>query len=235
MIELLKGFLPILGVIVGWILSQLTEKMKASREDTRKLKKTLFYLLELRHQLSFYVSNEEHIDIYISLIKEKFSHLESVKALDEPQVKQLLVQLIQGIVKEIPLISPQEMEELNRNFMKTIDSLSEVDPILAFRLSGRQNVKNLLNEIRERSRVSVLELTKNVSDVGELDSAFQKIEPNLLKGSLGDLDEILVEIARAVGRKTAKKTKARISDKKTEKERKDIERFLEKMLKGLQI
>ncbi|HNP07153.1 MAG TPA: hypothetical protein PKN99_05985, partial [Cyclobacteriaceae bacterium] len=62
MLEIIKYLLPVFGVVVGWMLSQLGEKNKAIREDKRRLKKTLYYLLEIRYHLKLFETDDETIN-----------------------------------------------------------------------------------------------------------------------------------------------------------------------------
>jgi hypothetical protein len=54
MSDVLKYSFPLIGVFIGWLLTQLSERFKVVREDKRRIKKAIYYLLEVRHHLGFF-------------------------------------------------------------------------------------------------------------------------------------------------------------------------------------
>jgi hypothetical protein len=206
-LEILRYITPLLGVVVGWLLAQLAEKSKAAREDKPKLKRTIFYLLEVRHQLSFYSIPDHQFNTYLSLIKKKFKPLEAFRNVDESQYKMIISAFLKAIVADKPLIPERQIENLHINFLKCIENLSEIDPIVAFRLHGRQNVPELIKDFIERSKIPIAEITKDVKDVEELTAALKEIEPNVITSVVQDLDLVLLKLAKKVDRRTFKQTK----------------------------
>jgi hypothetical protein len=230
MIDALKYFSPLIGVFVGWLLSQLSERNKSAREDKRKLKRTIFYLLEVRHHLSMYVIDEAQIAAYISLLKSRY---EPFKNVEHGQLKVLLSSFLNKILFDKPLMSTQEIESLNSNYLRCIDNLSEIEPVMAFRLHGRQNIKQLLGEFNSRSQVSVVDLTSDIRDVEEVKEVFRKIEPNLIKEVIKDINEILMQLSRVVSETTLKEVREKISPRTSKAELAQMEKFLDGILKGL--
>jgi hypothetical protein len=233
-IEILKYAFPLVGVCIGWLLTQLAEKNKAVREDKRKIKRTIYYLLEVRHQLSLYSLQEAEVEMYLTVIKNKFSHYSDISQLDNSLLKTFTEALLKRIVGEKPLVTDGEIQNLNANYLKCIDTLSEVDPILAFRLHGQQNIKTLLKEVIERTKgVQFSEITQNRNDIEHISSMFSKLEPNLLKQALFNIEDIMTSLAKKVNRKTYKDIQARIATKSTQKEVADVEKKVDTLFAGL--
>jgi hypothetical protein len=233
-IEILKYAFPLIGVCIGWILTQLTEKNKAAREDKRKVKKTLYYLLEVRYQLSLYCLEEAEIGMYLTIVKKKFSHYSDISQLDDAVFKAVIEALLKQIIGEKPLLTDSEIQNLNANYLKCIDTLSEVDPILAFKLDGRQNIKTLLKEAIERTKgLQLSELTQNQNDVEHISEVFSKLEPNLLKQVLLDIEDIMLSLAKKVDSKTHKGMQARLATKRTPQEMAELEKTVDNLFAGL--
>jgi hypothetical protein len=234
LIEVLKYSFPLFGVAVGWLLGQLAERSKIARDDRKKIKRTIYYLLEVRHQLALYCIREEELSTYYHLIKKKFSNYSDVLQMEEVQFKTTINQLLKTIIGEKPLASRVDIESLNDNYAKCVDSLSEIDPILAFRLHGRQNVKDLLKEAIYRANGPMTyDATEGSLDVGEISTVFSKLEPNVLRESIADLDEIILALASMADKKTFKDIRARLKGERTSKEMADLERTIENLFAGL--
>src|SRR5687768_6115609 len=117
-IEILKYAFPLIGVCVGWLLTQLAEKNKVAREDKKKIKRTLYYLLEVRHQLSLYSVQEAEVEMFLAILKKKFSHYADIARLDNAMLKSFIDELFKKLIGEKPLITDAEIESLNANYSK---------------------------------------------------------------------------------------------------------------------
>lgn len=71
--EWIKTILPLIGVALGWLLSERGKIFADKRQDKRKLKKLLFFLLELRNHFARELSNELDLDKYINILKSKMA------------------------------------------------------------------------------------------------------------------------------------------------------------------
>jgi hypothetical protein len=234
LIEVSKYSFPLLGVAVGWLLAQLAERSKIARDDRKKIKRAIYYLLEVRHQLSLYCIREDELSTYYHLVKKKFSNYTEVLQMEEVQFKTTINKLLKTIIGEKPLDSRADIEKLNDNYAKCVDTLSEIDPIVAFRLHGRQNVKELLKEAIYRANGPMpYDTIEGSLDVGEISTVFSKLEPNVLRESIADLDEIILVLASMAGKKTFKDTRARLKGKRTSKEMADLGRTIENLFAGL--
>ena len=226
--EILKYSLPLLGVVIGWFLSQLGEQFKVLREDKRRIKKTIFYLLEVRHHLAILIDVDKSLRKYISILRKKFPRMFPITVSDD-EIVSIISIFLNGVLQGRPLITEDDLKNLNSNYTKSIESLSEIDPILAFRLYGRQNVQPMLKDFAQRMKGSVSQLNNNPNDAAEVDKVFEKISPSVLNELLGDLNEIILSLAKKIDRKTYKESKHRLAFTK-ETFTKDQELFLEKIV-----
>ncbi|WP_276371815.1 hypothetical protein [Chryseolinea sp. H1M3-3] len=229
--KLFTGTLPLFGVFIGWLLTQWGERNKVNREDRRKIKRTIFYLLEVRHGLGFLFTHDAEIAAFIAIFKKKFSRLSD--QYDNFNIGELLNKYIKQVASHNPLFNDSDLKNLNSKLNECIDTLAEIDPTLAFRLHGKQNIREALKSIYVQSHPIVGELTNNVSDVEEFKNAFNKIEPNLVNETISDIDYIILELTQKIDRKTAKKIKARLEIFKSPPDLADMESFLNKMFRGV--
>jgi hypothetical protein len=229
-VEILKYSLPLIGVVIGWALMQIGEWFKVAREDRRKIKKTIFFLLEVRHHLNLFTGDEEGISKYISILRKKASFLP--KEVSDDQIAAAISMGIKGVIKERPLITEDDLKNLTLNYSKSVDSLSEIDPFLAFRLYGRNNVHEILKELAQRMKVSVVQFG-DPKHQGEIDKAIDKIGPSVVRGLLADLEEIVLQLAKKIDRKTFNTAKRRLSMPMTKERQKELEKFVEKIVKGM--
>jgi hypothetical protein len=214
------------------MLSKLGEKNKAIREDKRRLKKTLYYLLEIRYHLKLFETDDETINTLYAMIKNKLGNIKDIQELSKENFK-LAARFFIGILKDNkPEITKRDIEHLSKNYMQCVENLSEVDPILAFRLKGKENVQQLLKEILDGTKSSILEYTKNVNDVTELEKAMRHFEPKILRETLRELESILVEIAKQISRSILKQTRERISNQGLKRNESEIEGIFDRIMEG---
>jgi hypothetical protein len=64
--------LPLIGVLLGWGLTQLTNFFNIYLSDKRTLRETLYFLLELKYQISTIKSIEDGVDSYFKIVISKF-------------------------------------------------------------------------------------------------------------------------------------------------------------------
>lgn len=142
---------PILGVAVGWILSQISSSATARREDKRIRRSAIPAMVELYFQ-------QYRINSILNYFNKKLS--ESIRGLVEifdennvppHQQKEYMQKLFSGFesTRQGNLDLPTKNKE---NIFSSIDdatkNLSKVDPLKAYRLSRLANEFNLLMEIK---------------------------------------------------------------------------------------
>lgn len=50
------------------------------------------------------------------------------------------------------LIGENYLKDIKKQFMNSIDNLSEIDPLLAYRINGKQNIQDYLNSWEAESK-----------------------------------------------------------------------------------
>ncbi len=195
--EWIKTILPLFGVALGWLLSERGKIFADKRQDKRKLKKLLFYLLELRYHFAKELSLELDLDKYFGILKNKVAEKFSFDK-DDPDFdiglnvwKPILEQMISKTKNQ-----DDRFERLSENIDKILIDLAEIFPILAYELSGRHNIKERLS----RADAYFSEI-QSLADEIPFDIK-QWINPKLTKDLLDDLDESIRKIAIQIDNQT---------------------------------
>jgi hypothetical protein len=228
--EVIKYYVPVFILILGWLLKMLDDRSKANRDDKRKLKKALFYLLEVRYQLKLLVIEDMQLNYFIKMFKKHLGHIPEIANLDDDVLKKIIKPLLNKVIEK-PFTSEKDRDELKTNYLKSVDNLSEVDPILAFRLHGRQNVIQLMTEALDRSQSVMGSVpVERPEDMERIINAIKKTGPKILDEALLDIEMILAGIAKSISRKTFRQVKRRLSTVLQPKDQQDMELLFKKLL-----
>jgi len=119
-------FGPIFAVVVGWVLHELSDTIRARREDRRAAGRTLAELLDLRHL----------IRARVLLIKEIRS-----RTIVPPEAEPIIGNFISSLVGQVT-------QGMSDRYNKAVDSISGRDPLLAFELRSKDQLDPLMNTLR---------------------------------------------------------------------------------------
>jgi hypothetical protein len=220
--EWIKTILPLIGVALGWLLSESGKIFADKRQDKRKLKKLLFFLLELRYHFGQELSIELGLDKYIETIKNKMTEKFGIDK-NDPELnlsvsvwKPFIEQLLNKTKKQ-----DDKFEYLSENIDKVLIDLAEIFPILAYELNGQHNIKERLNRVD-----NYFGEIQSMTDEMPFDFK-QWINPKLTKELLTDLDESIEKIARLINKETYKTSKEKITKMSFTDDNKDMDNFID--------
>jgi hypothetical protein len=124
-----KDWLPLVGVVVGavlgWVLTQLTQWMLVRRDEKKAIARALSDLLEIRHSLLAVSKAVEFLS----------SHLSMPRELQTP-MKVVLTQLL-----------PAE-SDLPKRYAESVTLVAASNPLLGFRLRSQDAASPLLHRLR---------------------------------------------------------------------------------------
>jgi hypothetical protein len=201
--EWLKIIAPLIGVAIGWALSEYGKIWADQKQDKKKIKKLIFFLLELRFQIVKSLVDENEIFKYLKTardIKQLGSMLKSqIKSFSEKEF---------------------EVEYLEKNIDQAVLELSEVYPVFAYELNGQYKIKDRLNR-----------LDKYLGDVEELVRQMpfdfkDWIQPKITKDLINDIDLNLRKLAKRIDRKTVNDVNDKIIKQDETSESSDLKDFL---------
>lgn len=220
-IELLKYIGPVIGVLIGWLLTRKSETDKIKYSEIRQVKRSLYVLLEIRNQLVF----SKRLDRYMNVLTGKLnSKIESLipEKIDANLFKSLLKQILPS------LIGDNFQKDLKEQFKKCIDNLSKIDPLLAYRINGKQNIQDYIqsweNESKNYFEFESIEDIQNVLD---------HFKPKLIDEIKNDLEAIILEVAALINDKEVKNVRDLITEPEDAEIQKDIEEYLNRILEGI--
>jgi len=120
------------GIVLGFLMSQLGDYLRATREDKRVLKQVLFNQLDLWVEMK-----RADVETLVPMLVEKLQQALLKRGAQPDQVNAMfaisLTPLI-GLLKEIKLAAPERMKE---RYQESVNQLAKIDPLLAYQLSGR--------------------------------------------------------------------------------------------------
>lgn len=223
--EWIKTILPLIGVALGWLLSESGKIFADKRQDKRKLKKLLFFLLELRYHFTKELSIELGLDKYIDTLKNKLADKFGMDK-NDPELnvgvnswKPFLEQLLTKSKDQ-----SNKFEYLSENIDKVLIDLAEIFPILAYELNGQHNIKERLNRV-----YNYFNEIKEITDEIPFDFK-QWINPKLTKELLSDLDESIDKIGKQIDKETYNASKEKITKMIFDDDDKEMENLMDEYL-----
>lgn len=223
--EWIKTILPLIGVALGWLLAESGKIFADKRQDKRKLKKLLFFLLELRYHFTKELSIELGLDKYIESMKNKMADRFGMDKNDSElnvgvnSWKPFLEQLLTKSKDQ-----SDKYEYLSENIDKVLIDLAEIFPILAYELNGQHNIKERLNRMD-----NYFNEIKEVTDKMPFDFK-EWINPKLTKELLNDLDESIEKIGKQIDKETLVASKEKITKMVFDDNTKEMEEFIDEYL-----
>lgn len=204
--EWIKTVLPLVGVALGWLLAESGKIFADKRQDKRKLKKLLFFLMELRWRFAKELSVELDLDKYLVILKNKVSERFGVD-INNAEFN-LGIEAWKPVIQKLWSKSnchEENFQYLSENIDKVLIDLAEIFPILAYELNGQHNIKERINRLN--SYFSEVESTIN-----EMPFDIKKwINPKLTKDLLVDLDKSIEKVAKLIDKQTLETAKVKIA------------------------
>jgi hypothetical protein len=220
-IDILKYIGPLIGVFVGWLLARKNENDKIKYSELRQLKRSLYVLLEIRNQISLTKRMDKYLNILVDKLNIILSNYTEEK-IQPDQYKALLKHLLPSIIGE------NIQKDLMEQFSKCIDNLSEIDPILAYRINGKQNVQDYIQSWEDETKVFF-----ELESVEDIQSVIEHFRPTLIDEIKGDIESIIIDIAVLISKKEVEKVKDILKEPEDLEIEIDIESNLEKIFNGI--
>ena len=235
--SLIPAFTTIVGLIVGWILNELTYLFRSKRENRRQLNAALFNLMDVRFIL-VNTDPDRFIDLIASVLKRKFAS-QLPKDLDVV-VGQIMNIFFQALIAERQM---GELKSIGAKYSQSVDELSKIDPILAYRLSGKQKFHNYVeylneyfNKVDELAKKHLQESMQGTEqqDWERLkDRAKKALHPGLHKVVMDTVTADIKRIAREIGVLTSYKARRVISKQERQIQDKEFDELVDGYLKVL--
>ena len=217
-LEILQYIGPFIGVFIGWFLSQRSEKKKIQYDEKKKIKHTLFLLLEIRNELIDILKDDKFLRIYIDKVKEKLNVAEPT-----PEESVLLKQFMLNLKNTMK--SENRVDSLESQFSSCVKNLSEINPILAYRINGKQDLRRFIENWENQSK-QVL----NSQDFNQTEQMLEHFKPKVINELESDLNEIIENVAKLTDDKEIIEDTTELINRKSDGEYENgIAEYVEKM------
>ena len=164
-------FISIGALLIGWFLNEISQYFRRKKEDKKGLARAITELLDIRHQmLARYIIAPK--------IGEKLGLPENVsKVFGEQIVKIFLSEFL-------------NTEEISRRYNEAVNTISNVDPILGFRLRSKELIQNLIVKVE-----TVQENVTANNQISEQDlDQISEMKKGFLREGLEVLGDTLIEL-----------------------------------------
>ena len=190
--QILAAIIAFSGVMLGLFWNQFFAWRRHKREQKAKLNFLLFNLLELYF---FFNRNNysAHIKIYLSKMEEK---LGQIPPQEKPQIESFILNLVKERFDDL---SGDEIDNLSDNYENAVKEVAQINPFLAYRLSGQSKRMSNLDAIHDYFD-SFKELMTNNSDVQILDNIKSQLaNENFMSEAIEDIKDSVLEVSQAIG------------------------------------
>ncbi|MGQ8338631.1 hypothetical protein ACUNWD_18890 [Sunxiuqinia sp. A32] len=185
----------ILSIGFGWLLNEISQLLRGRKEDKKIKKKVLFYLLEL-----YFTLKQLDIKPFIDIVTGKISERLPKDEQDENS-KRYLAALYQHLIGNLrEKETAERIIELDANYKKSLEDLSSVDPIAAYKLFGENEFFKIIDMLSNYSNSLKNEFPHDTEDINkQTQSIIEFIKPEFLSKTLESLEDKIRKISSSVG------------------------------------
>lgn len=147
----LKYIVPIAGVVLGWLLSQLAGVFTSAREDRRSRAASLPAMIDLYFQQYRINKILEYFNFRLGDTLEQWCEATNFNEVEKGRREELLTQLMASfeVTRQGNIDLPEKQKEsLFKSLSAAVESLSKVAPASAYRLSRLSSEFMLFQEIK---------------------------------------------------------------------------------------
>lgn len=189
--------IPIITLLIGWMISEVSKRSDYKRQDKKKLKRLLYKLLDFRNNLTRLFNMDRRIQtlnkLYFERVEEIFGENVDINS------RILLKEIMKSTIKETGIFNEENIFSSKENIEKTIDELSEINPFLAYGLNLHDNIKASLEYHN-----AYFEKIENMNNEEIPLEIKEKLSPHIEAEILKELDIGLVEVALMISKKAKK-------------------------------
>lgn len=197
MIAIIPIVSVVVGVLLGAVISFISFQYKERKSNRERLNKSLFNLLSVWS--SVVVNSAIHSDLIkdavVDALKRKFPH--------EKIPDNFAEDLAKGMRGMLPIVNQHELYE---KYHTSVESLAEIDPLLAFQLSSNKNLIDYLKKLHEYTTLE--EADENTGVFLDSFTSFA------YKESMQEFESDLIKLSRLLSKKQEQDVRNRIDRKK---------------------
>lgn len=189
----IKGvIIAIFGTAFGWSLNQLTAWFRIKHEDKRNLKNVLYHLLETYKVLySYFEFNNLTKKITEKVLLKMPEEERSLEG--DARLKMTLSKFAKTFIKQDLL---KNVKKLESSYQKAIHSLATIDPLRAYYLSSKLNLRESFEGIENYLESFIANLNTNEikPDLG-IEGLMNILKPGILRQEIQDMESEIIDIS----------------------------------------
>ena len=198
---MLEVLIALVGTGFGWLLGEFGVILRRRSSDMLISRQVIFNLLEIYHLLQR-LDVTRDIALYVD-------QLLTIVPIHErtPETRRFLVDSLQAILpslieKEIAI----QLEEVNKKYPETISQLSSIDPVMAFRLSGKTKIMNYFDQLSKFYSTLTDQHPAERTQIDLLGSQINNhFKPEIITASIAAIKIDILELANNTDRRTKKR------------------------------
>lgn len=219
---LLIGFA---GIVLGFALTQLGNYLQTYREDKRVLKRVLYNQLDIWFELK-----RGDFDTLVPLMIDRSRQALLKRGTDPNQIDAMFAQSFPPIINILRTLKLSSPERLEVRYQESVNRLAEVDPLLAYRLSGRADTG--FTELVDTYIDRVVGLENREAQAASLEMA--SFVRSVIKGYgqqklLTNMETDILEVAKRISYRTRYRTRQKLN-KLTIKLSEEADKYVEHLL-----
>lgn len=197
------------GIILGFLLSQLGDYLRVSREDKRVLKEVLFNQLDIWVELK-----KADVETLLPLLLEGFQQGLLKRGAQPADVDAMFAIALAPLIEIFHSLKLAAPDNLKVRYDESVTQLAKVDPLLAYQLSGRPRTD--LNEIVDRFLEKATQLESERLQINSSAAAVAQFSSFVktygLRKMLDNMEEDIVDVAGRIGYLTKRRTRRRLEN-----------------------
>lgn len=197
---LIASITSVVSLSIGWLLNEFGSWFKERRENKRISKNVLYHLLEIHYSIrKLDISKEINAISEITMRAiPKEEHIEGLKDGLNKVYQTMLGSLLEQNVSE-------ELDDLEDDYLNSVESLSTIDPVLAYRLKGKTKILqgfDIINQSINNLQKIVGEM--DATSIQQQEAMISMLKPEILQKLITDIEEEIIDIAKTINPSTRK-------------------------------
>lgn len=197
-IQIIVGsVIAIISASIGWFLNQAESYWNDKKDRNKKLKSLLSHLLEI-YQLMIKSDIARFTDKVANKVFKKMKDT-TFNTEDKKQVKAFYEQFATTLFS--PMLE-SDLGKIKDGYEQSVKDLSEIDPIRAYWLRGRDEIFERLGSMNEFVDEAKSQFPTEFEQMGNhVDSVISSTKKKLLQELIADMENEILEIADLIGSK----------------------------------
>lgn len=231
--ELIPLYSALIGVLIGWTLTQFSAWYRGRKEDNRIRKQVLFNLLEINHLFGkMSILSTVKMELFTTKLLKFVPNVE-----DSPKTREDFKNVFSIVFK--PLLKQvfnDQLRETKQSYQSSISSLAPVDPLISYYLNGKTDVFERIENLIVQLSSQVATSKMNLDDINKaMNSLSDILHDKVYRDSVKEVKELTVKLSKKIGCCTKWKVKKLLSKAVIlDEDDKETDELLGKYLTGIQ-